>query len=319
MAWSFASLLAVRLLMGFFEGPILPISQSLVAEDSPPERRGHNMGVMQNLGSALFGSFLAPIVLVALATAYGWRAAFFIAGVPGFLVAILVWRIVRDPTRSAPSGDFSPQCASVSALWGPRNMRLCMAISVLMVAWMVLGWVFLPQYYMRVRGMSAAEMSWQVSVLGLSAAGFSFVVPGLSDRFGRKAIMVAFCLVGLVVPLSVAYFGGSAYGLAFLVFLGWSASGTFPLFMAVIPSESLPAPFLATGLGLVMGIGEVLGGVMAPTLAGMAADREGLEAPLAIQAGCALFAGLLSLALKETAPRCIRKSALARATVIKEA
>src|SRR2546430_5639757 len=75
------------------------------------------------------------------------------------------------------------------------------------------------------------------------------------------------------------------------------------LFMGTIPSETIPARYVATSMGLTVGVGEVLGGVSGPALAGTAADHYGLTAPLFIQAGCAIAGALLALALKETAPR----------------
>ena len=65
---------------------------------------------------------------------------------------------------------------------------------------------------------------------------------------------------------------------------------------------------VATGLGIVMGIGEVLAGVVGPTVAGMAADRYGLAAPILIQAGCAVCGAALALFLKETAPRVVTQT-----------
>jgi MFS family permease len=183
-----------------------------------------------------------------------------------------------------------------------RNMWLCMIMSIAMVAWMVLGWAFLPLYYVNVRHYSPGQMSVLMSVLGLSAAFFSFVVPGLSDRLGRRTVVIAFNLIGVVVPAAVLYFDGSAYALAALVFLGWSASGTMPLLMGTIPSETIPARYVATALGMVMGLGEVLGGVGAPALAGWTADRYSLHVPLYMQAGCAVIAATLALFLIETAP-----------------
>lgn len=79
IASSFLMLLGARLLMGFAEGGVLPISQSLTAAEVSPERRGLAMGVMQNLGSNLLGSTAAPLLLVAIAAAAGWRSAFFVA------------------------------------------------------------------------------------------------------------------------------------------------------------------------------------------------------------------------------------------------
>ena len=59
------------------------------------------MGVMQNVGSNFFGSFLAPIVLVAIAQAFSWRAGFYVAAAPGLLCALLVMFLIREP-KAAP-------------------------------------------------------------------------------------------------------------------------------------------------------------------------------------------------------------------------
>ena len=306
LAQSFFMLMAARLIMGFAEGPILPISQSLVALESSAASRGNAMGVMQNFGSNFIGSFIAPLLLVAIANAYNWRGAFFVAAVPGLIMAALMWKYIREPPRATPA-----QTAAIAASGGDmsswrmlavRNIWLSVLISCVMVAWMVLGWSFLPLYYTNVRQIPASEMSILMSVLGISAAAFAFVVPRLSDSFGRKPIMVIFCLVGVLVPVVAHYFQGSSYLLGALIFLGWSASGAFPIFMATIPSESLPSRYLASSLGLVMGLGEIIGGVSAPTLAGMASDAYGLQASMLIMGGCALVGGVLALFLKETAP-----------------
>jgi MFS family permease len=324
LAASFVMLLLARLLMGLAEGPILPVAQSLVALESSDAHRGHNMGVMQNFGSNLLGSFVAPLVLVALAGLYSWRAAFFIAGIPGLVMALLIAKYVRTPANPAPRQAAARQAAPCpphndggmrySEMLRYRNIWLCMLMSIVMVAWMVLGWAFLPLFYVEVRRLSAGQMSLLMSVLGLSAAFFSFIVPGLSDRFGRRPVIVAFNLIGLLVPLAALYYTGSLYALAALIFIGWSASGTFPLFMGTIPSETIPARYVATSLGLVMGLGEILGGVSGPWAAGWAADRYGLRAPLMIEAGCAILGALLALFLRETAPARLTRRAVAAAT-----
>jgi ACS family hexuronate transporter-like MFS transporter len=97
--------------------------------------------------------------------------------------------------------------------------------------------------------------------------------------------------------------------LAGIFFVGWSVNGIFPLFMATVPSESVDPRHTATVLGVCMGTGEILGGVLAPFVAGNAADRIGLAAPLLIMVGLALAAGLLSIGLRETAPRVVARRA----------
>jgi MFS family permease len=318
LAASFATLVSTRLLMGLAEGPILPIAQSLVAIESTAAKRGNNMGVMQNFGSNMLGSFAAPLVLVAIASTYNWRWAFYLAGVPGLIMALLIAKYVRQPAATTAPVAAAAQMAalpaaqtaappaethmSFSEMMQHRNMLLCMLMAIFMVAWMVLGWAFLPLFYTKVRLISKVQMSYLMSVLGLSAAFFSFVVPALSDRFGRRPVIVIFNFIGLLVPLAALYFQGSLFMLGTLIFIGWSASGTFPLFMGTVPSETIPARYVATSLGMVVGLGEILGGVSAPAIAGRAADHYGLQAPVMIMAVCAIAGTVLALFLRETAP-----------------
>ena len=306
LAASFLTLISARLLMGLAEGPILPIAQSLVAIESTAARRGNNMGVMQNFGSNLLGSFAAPLILVAVASSYNWRWAFYLAGVPGLIMALLIAKYVRQPaTAIASSTPTAPPAQTNMGFWEMmqhRNMWLCMLMAIFMVAWMVLGWAFLPLFYTKVRLISKVQMSYLMSVLGVSAAFFSFVVPALSDRFGRRPIIVIFNFIGLLVPLAALNFQGSLFVLGALIFFGWSASGTFPLFMGTVPSETIPARYVATSLGMVVGLGEILGGVGAPAISGRAADHYGLQAPLMIMAFCAIVGTVLALFLRETAP-----------------
>jgi MFS family permease len=313
LAVSFVTLFSTRLLMGLAEGPILPISQSLVAIESTAAKRGNNMGVMQNFGSNVMGSFVAPLVLVAVASSYNWRWAFFLAGVPGLIMALLIAKFVRQPAARATPAHAAAPPAEASMGYGAmlqhRNMWLCMLMAIFMVAWMVLGWAFLPLFYTKVRHIGNGQMSVLMSVLGLSAAFFSFVVPALSDRFGRRPVIVIFNFIGLLVPLAALHFQGSLFILGTLIFVGWSASGTFPLFMGTVPSETIPARYVATSLGMVVGLGEILGGVSAPAIAGRAADHYGLRAPVMIMAVCAVVGTVLALFLRETAPiRLLRRS-----------
>lgn len=307
MATSFLVLLGTRLLMGVAEGPVLPISQALTAAEVPPAHRGLAMGMMQNFGSNLLGAFAAPIVLIAFAETFGWRHAFFLAGVPGLLTALAIWLYVREPDAGPRPTLRATERLTIAEAFSHRNMVLCALISVLLVACLVISATFLPLYLTQKMGFSSSVMGWLLSVLGLSAAVSSFVVPGLSDRFGRKPVMILAPLVSLVLPLSVIFFSGSAYILGIFLFVGWAMIGTFPLFMATMPSETVPPQFVATALALIMGIGEVLGGVVGPILGGLAADRFGLNAPFVIVAVFILVAVTLALGLTETNPRILQK------------
>ena len=88
-ALNFMQLLLARIGVGIGEAGSTPASHSLIADVFPPERRATALGI---LGMAVpIGSFIAFTTGGWMAENIGWRAAFFFAGVPGVLVAVLIW------------------------------------------------------------------------------------------------------------------------------------------------------------------------------------------------------------------------------------
>ncbi len=302
LANSFLMLLAARMVMGAAEGPLMPISQSFAAAESSPERRGLNMGFVQNFGSNLFGSFVAPLVIVALANAFGWRISFYLAAVPGLLSAFLLATLIRESKIERQPAGSDQERMPILEMLRYRNIWLCMVICVFEVAWMILGWTFLPLVYVHVRRYSTRVMSYLMSVLGVSAASGAFILPGLSDRIGRKPILIFGALVGILVPIAALYWNGSLWIMGVLLFIGWLASGICPLLMATIPSETIPARYVATTAGLVQGLGEIIGSAGGAWITGRAADVFGLPVTMWIMGACALVAAVLGFLLKETAP-----------------
>lgn len=311
LAQGFALLLGARLLMGAAEGGVMPISHAMVASEVSVERRGLAQGIAQNFGSNLLGSFVAPVLLVSFAAAYGWRQAFYLAGIPGLVSAGLIWFLIREPAMPPPVADAAPGKESPWAVLRERNVLLCCLLSVILVSYLVTCWVFMPLYLTEVRGYAPNTMQWLMGTLGISATIGSFAISGLSDRIGRRPVMIAMPLIGAILPLGAMYFGGSPWGLAAIFFFGWGLNGIFPLFMATVPSESVDPRRTATALGLCMGSGEVLGGVLAPWIAGRWADATSLAAPLWIMLGLTLLAAAVATGLRETAPRIVARRKLA--------
>lgn len=313
IASTFVMMLGARLLMGVAEGGIMPISQSMIATEVEPRHRGLAMGVTQNFGSNLFGSFIAPVLLVAFATAYGWRHAFFLAGAPGLLTALLMWRFIRTaPISGAAVADGDPAARQKSTLrdaLADRNVVLCAAMGVLLVSYLVVCWAFMPLYLTQVRKYDPQTMGWLMGTLGISATLGAFAISALSDRWGRRPLLITMPLIAVILPLGAMYYDGSVWVLAAIFFIGWGVNGVFPLFMATVPSESVAPHHMAAALGICMGTGEILGGVLAPSLAGSIADRAGLQAPLWLMLAVAVIAAVLAVGLRETAPRVLARRA----------
>jgi predicted MFS family arabinose efflux permease len=294
-------LLGTRLLMGAAEGGIMPISQSLIASEVDARHRGLAMGVAQGLGSSLLGSFVAPVMLVSFATAFGWRHAFFLAGAPGLVMALLMAWLIRAP-RDSERAARSVEEGSFRVALAERNVVLCAVLSILLVSYLVVCWAFMPLYLTRSRGYDAQTMGWLMGTLGISATLATVAIPALSDRIGRRGVMILMPFIAVALPLAAMYYSGPAWTLAAIFFVGWLVTGVFPLFMATVPSESVDPRHIASALGICMGSGELIGGVLAPFVAGYWADVSGLQAPLWIMAALALSAGVVAFGVRETRP-----------------
>jgi MFS family permease len=307
-ASSFLMLFGARLLMGLSEGGVMPISHAMVAAEVSPRWRALAMGVTQNVGSSLLGSTVAPLVLVPVALAWGWRHAFFLAAAPGLMSALLIMLFVveRDIPRAPPRGAGEPQ--PLLETLTERNVIACAVMSVALVAYLVITWAFMPLVLVQYRHIADETAANLMAVLGVSSFLASFAVTTASDFIGRKPVMVVMPLVGVSLPLAALYFDGSAFALGAIFFVGWLFNGIFPMFMATVPTESVSPRQVATAMGIVMGLGEVLGGVFGPSLAGGLSDVYGLAAPCWTLVVLAVLGFLAALFLRETAPRIVGDS-----------
>jgi MFS family permease len=312
LAASFAMLIGARILMGVAEGGVMPISHAIVAAEVEPKWRGLAQGIAQNFGSNFFGSFVAPVVLVALASQYGWQNAFYLAGIPGMISAGLIWFVLDDnaaqaeakPAVAAKSlgqslGDWGRAVREVLAV---RNIWVCVAMGIALVAYLVICWAFMPLYLTQNRQFDQTTTSWLMGALGISATLGSFSIGGLSDVIGRRPVMIGFSFLAVILPLGALFYQGSAWGLAAIFFVGWALNGVFPLFMATVPSESVSPDKAATVFGLCMGSCEIVGGAGGPALAGQLSEAFGRQAPLWLMIALALIGGFFALFLRETAP-----------------
>jgi MFS family permease len=99
---SLPGLLFIRTLLEIAEGPTWPTMTSMIETASEPKSRGRNIGIVGSAG-ALVGLALAPVLTTQIAARFGWRWAFFVTGIPGIILGILIWEFVKDQQEESPS------------------------------------------------------------------------------------------------------------------------------------------------------------------------------------------------------------------------
>ncbi len=269
-AVSFTTLLLARLVMGFAEGPVIPLAQNFVERESSPNRLGLNAGMLQAFGSALFGSILAPVLLVQIAENVGWRNAFYVAGVPGLLFGLLAWFYIK-PSTAESKGEKNDSTLNISELLQYNNIRWGIPAACCVFGWWFATLPFISKYFVETQGMSADEMGKTMGLLGVSGLISSIIVPALSDKIGRKTVLLGAISIGILYPFAVYFLNGSGLQLP-AMFFTYFMMGTIPIVAAVIPSATVPDHLKAKAIGLVTAIGELVGGVLIPALAGILSD-----------------------------------------------
>jgi MFS family permease len=303
------SLLMIRALMGVAEGAVAPTGVAVVVEASHPNRRGINNGFFQ-CAIALFGLALAPILATQLLEVTTWRNVFLIAGIPGLIVAVFLWKVVREPGQlAAHAAASSAPKPPISSILRHRNIPVSMlALMCAMMGIFILA-AFMPGYLLGFLKLESTEMGFVTSAIGFGGALGQFLVPAISDFIGRRTA-TTLSFIGAAVFL---YFfintGADSNTKLFALLFGAALCnfGALAILAGPIPAEAAPPGLIATAAGLVIGVGEIFGGGVAPTIAGYVAETRGLDKPLTLTLGALLVGIVISVFLKETAPRLQKK------------
>lgn len=102
LATNFGHMLLARFGVGMGEAGFTAPTSSLVADHFPRERRASGMALIM-LGLPI-GSMMGALLAGQIASHWGWRTAFFAFGIPGPLIALLVWFGLTEPPRGLADG-----------------------------------------------------------------------------------------------------------------------------------------------------------------------------------------------------------------------
>ncbi len=290
IAWNYWSLFAARLGVGIGEASCAPAGNSLIGDFFPAHRRARAISIFM-LGLPA-GIFLANIFVGQIAAAYqSWRVPFYIACVPGFLLAALAL-LIREPRRGASekfqvaenSADGSPywRVLSIPTMWwiilsGALHNFNAYAVNA-----------FLPAFLMRYHGMDIKQAG-RVSAVVLGAVGVVGLLAGgmLADWVSRRRANGRMLLSALSLAVSTPciYLAltqpkGSLTSFMLLMGVGWML--IYVYYVTVYPAiQDVVQPNLrATAMALYFFAMYVLGGSFGTSILGMLSDHYAQQAML---------------------------------------
>ena len=196
LATSWTMLLVSRCLVGAAESGGSPAGLSLLSDYFPPRERSTAVGLWY-LSSAI-GSIVTFIVGGMVAATYGWRTAFLLAGIPGMIMAVVVFLAVREPRRGASDPDpmgtiltaeparlgFARSLAEI----GARPAAVHILIGVLMTAAAISSFsTWSISFLVRRHGLSLSQAGLTIGLTAglLGALGGAFF-GWLADRSSRR-------------------------------------------------------------------------------------------------------------------------------------
>lgn len=319
-AGSFMSLFLARMGVGVGEAGSQPASTALIPDLFPEARSNSAMSIL--LVGAPVGSFLGLLVGGYLGAHWGWRSAFVVAGIPGFILGGLMLLTMRDP-RSRWARGASPSTAgfgqTVRMLAGrPRFRWLVMALACSTFLIYASG-AWLPPFFIRVHGMTTAQTGWFAAIAvgfggGLGALGSGIVCDALRTRIRHVESKMMLLMIGLSIPtlLGTLFSANRPVALVWMFLFnicayGWLGPTSRLVQNAATPDSRALAIAVCGTIGsiLSLGLGLPLIGAMSDAMTphfGPAAIRYALPIGVTAAALGALCAHWRALRLQEAAP-----------------
>jgi MFS family permease len=295
---SYATLLVCAALVGMGNNFWHPTAIPLLAQ-SYPGRRGlvvsiHGMG--GNLGDAV-----APLVVGPMLAVLSWRDVVVVNVIPGMVASVLILMLLgrlnvkkrgefgpdgtvqgktgnggarhedaEGPARRAPAGTM----AALYMLLGNRTVLMLSLGSAMRAMTQSTLLTFLPVFL-------AGELGYSQPLVGgaiftLQAAGFAAtpVAGHLSDRMGRRRIIVSSMAMSAVVLAFMAVAGRSPAFVFFIAFLGFFLFAVRAVLQAWL-LDATPRHMGGTSIGIMFGT-QALGAAIGPAVGGVIADQYGL-------------------------------------------
>jgi predicted MFS family arabinose efflux permease len=283
LATSYWHLFAMRMGVGGAEAATSPSIQSLVASLFPAKTRASAMGVV--FSGVAIGTGVIFAIGGTIADAWGWRYVFLVAGLPGVILAFVMWFVLKEPPRRSGKGGVVEKAPPLrkSIAFVLKSPPIMFSIVGLTLASMSVAsvWTWIAPIMVRQHGFSLAQAGF---IIGLSAglvkfgstflSGFAadFIAKGRVDRLW----IVPSCALVLSLPVAagVVFVPAQWLVIVFVMILGLTLGTHYATPRAVIVSVT-PEHMRGSVASIEQLFVNLLGAGMGPLITGMISDRLG--------------------------------------------
>jgi MFS family permease len=310
-AVNYLTLFAARAAVGVGEAAYVTIAPSLLSDYFPVRQRGRVMAIF--FCAIPVGSALGYVVGGLVDKHYGWRAAFFVAGTPGLLLAALCL-LLRDPPRgiqdragaaeeAAPSTPRSSISRETWVTYGRLLRNKPYALTVLGYAAYTfaiggLG-VWMPSFLERARGIPRSEATVSFGTI-VVITGFigTFVGGWMGDYFAKNSRQAYLWLSAVATLIAAPFVWLALTTNSHSLYVTYMVTAQLCLFLSTGPINAaiinlVIASERATAIALSVFAIHVLGDAISPLIVGALSDAFSLQQAITILPVAALIGGFI--------------------------
>jgi predicted MFS family arabinose efflux permease len=296
LAHSYSTLLVRHTVVAIGESSYATIAPALLADLFSEERRGRMLAVFYL--AIPVGTAMGYILGGSLGHQYGWRTPFYVAAIPGFLLA-LVFLALPEPARGS-SDHLAPTTDRTTLRGLTHNGAFLTATLGMAMMTFALGGitVFLPKFLLQNRGLGLDRANLLLGVsIGINGVVATLFGGWLGDRLLRRTDAAYYQVSGLGMALGIPvmivalYVAGPPMVPAIVIAEFLLLMNTGPLNAAIV--NSVDARIRSSAIGVNLIIIHILGDAFSPPLMGYISDRSSLPT--------AFIAAIVAVALSAAA------------------
>ena len=293
-ATNYPEFIVARFVAGAGAGMIVTTGHIVLADISPPDRRGRMLSIY--MGTFIFAVGIGPFPGGLLAEHFGLTAPFIAYGCASLLAMLVAWFAVAETrelsSNSASPGQKPPSFADQMRVLGARIGFLLASLICFVNAAVRTGGLFaiVPILASTTLGLSVSEIGLALMLGSVSGLLAAYPAGWVTDYFGRKAIIVPATIMAGVSMAMFCFAPSYTWFIAASIVWGVSSTigGSAP---AAYAADTAPAGMNAAAMSTFRWMGDA-GYVVGPLALGAVVDAAGSEFALLLSAALTIIAAV---------------------------